>query len=918
MGRIRFVLVLILLGPFALFAFPAQATSYEIGDTGPAGGIIVAVPLTSGNTSGMYFEAAPQSLPTKYRWCTSEAYASTAIAPQYDMGEGKNNTQLIISRCGTNTAAWAAEAYSLGGYSDWFLPSANELSALRVTNDLFTVSMVPHRPSILNASLGLTASSTDNAGTIPWVTDLYDGYSGVETEYVVHPIRSFAAAPQRPTIGDATLVSATSANITFTGPTILGGSPLQSFTVVADPGGDTATVTNAAASSIVINNLLPNTNYTFSVYATNAIGDSTLSDSSNQITTGKRFIINATGSIGDGTSCSSPHGVGLASIPNLMNQVASLSEKWIEFAFCSGTYLVSSPIVVENMDTYSTPNDISVESVSGDRRTFSFTSLNGDRNSVVLDGQHSSSIFRIDTRANVKIDSLTLQNGFNSTQSGGAVNVIYSPDRVDGDGNLVLGNHADAFTNTTISNNRFLANRSGIGGGAVEISGDDMGAGDLLRKFTLINNDFYENSAQVDGGALAIDAVSFDPTKEIVSNNHFAYNFTNNRSGGAISSNFNSATFTSNYFLNNHAPSHSGQAIYTNGINRFSGNRIIDTLTQPEDEEECFFNGSDTFDNDWASNSNCFPASNPTLRWTTKSVSDLLASSGLFLPQSPELASGISPTAPGLTRVEVTLSADRYNGGSVLTNYSYSLNGQPFVDLAPAQSGTLLSISGLTPSTTYSLRLKSQNVAGLSISSSPINFTTLSPTVPGAPTITSVSVNGTTSASVIFAAPTSNGGAEINSYIATIFPSEETRTATSAGSITFTGLTPATQYRFKVKARNSVGNSSDSIFSDYVTTDSLPTPPPPAPRVEKIAPTPPVSTVITKIARAVVLKEIARRYMTKLIELRANHQSALTKIRKLPVKQRIAELRALRKLEDSLRLKYLTERNDELRNLNSF
>lgn len=90
--------------------------------------------------------------------------------------------------------------------------------------------------------------------------------------------------------------------------------------------------------------------------------------------------------------------------------------------------------------------------------------------------------------------------------------------------------------------------------------------------------------------------------------------------------------------------------------------------------------------------------------------------------------------------------------------------------------------------------------------------------VPGAPTIGSVTLSGTT-ASVPFTAPASNGGATITSYTAVSSPGSLTGTLNQAGSgtISVTGLTIGTAYTFTVYATNSAGNSLSSSASNSVT-----------------------------------------------------------------------------------------------------
>ena len=48
-----------------------------------------------------------------------------------EVGEGKNNTETILSLCKeTNIAAKLCDLYISGGYSDWFLPSVKELGLI--------------------------------------------------------------------------------------------------------------------------------------------------------------------------------------------------------------------------------------------------------------------------------------------------------------------------------------------------------------------------------------------------------------------------------------------------------------------------------------------------------------------------------------------------------------------------------------------------------------------------------------------------------------------------------------------------------------------------------------------------------------------------------------------------------------------
>jgi hypothetical protein len=98
------------------------------------------------------------------------------------------------------------------------------------------------------------------------------------------------------------------------------------------------------------------------------------------------------------------------------------------------------------------------------------------------------------------------------------------------------------------------------------------------------------------------------------------------------------------------------------------------------------------------------------------------------------------------------------------------------------------------------------------------------PLVPGAPTIGTATQTGSTTATVAFTAPASNGGSVITSYTATSSPDGITGTLSQAGSgtITVTGLSPSTSYTFTVTATNAIGTSAASAASNSITT-ALPT-----------------------------------------------------------------------------------------------
>jgi uncharacterized repeat protein (TIGR02543 family) len=94
-----------------------------------------------------------------------------------------------------------------------------------------------------------------------------------------------ATAPNAPTIGTAEAMSSTSASVPFSAPASNGGATITTYTATSTPGGLTGTVSQSGSGAITVNGLTPDTNYTFTVTATNSAGTSTPSSASNSIKT---------------------------------------------------------------------------------------------------------------------------------------------------------------------------------------------------------------------------------------------------------------------------------------------------------------------------------------------------------------------------------------------------------------------------------------------------------------------------------------------------------------------------------------------------------------------------------------------------------------------------------------------------------
>jgi hypothetical protein len=106
--------------------FPHDSTMlrYDIGDTGPGGGMIVLLPTSLGNNSGEYFEA--KSIVLREIWCEHWPLDIPGTSGSA-IGDGEANSYAMMLAC-NDTVANNASSYP-GFPGDWFLPSRDELAA---------------------------------------------------------------------------------------------------------------------------------------------------------------------------------------------------------------------------------------------------------------------------------------------------------------------------------------------------------------------------------------------------------------------------------------------------------------------------------------------------------------------------------------------------------------------------------------------------------------------------------------------------------------------------------------------------------------------------------------------------------------------------------------------------------------------
>jgi hypothetical protein len=109
--------------------------TYEVGDVGPAGGLIFFVDADNQYPGWTYLEAAPSdwfqdSGDPAYTFSSGSltSFPVTSTAP----GAGKDNTADILAGSTVSSATFFASNASVNGFDDWYLPSYSEVELMYI------------------------------------------------------------------------------------------------------------------------------------------------------------------------------------------------------------------------------------------------------------------------------------------------------------------------------------------------------------------------------------------------------------------------------------------------------------------------------------------------------------------------------------------------------------------------------------------------------------------------------------------------------------------------------------------------------------------------------------------------------------------------------------------------------------------
>jgi len=152
------------------------------------GGVVFWV---DGNGGGLVCAVSDQSNGIIWHNGTNLVTGATATA----IGTGMQNTVTIVGVQGAGSyAAESCSSLTLNGYSDWFLPSQDELNEIYLNLGTVNAAAITNGGTAFNLSNGYWTSSEYNA-TVAYTQNLSNGYQGLATKnnltYQVRAIRAF-------------------------------------------------------------------------------------------------------------------------------------------------------------------------------------------------------------------------------------------------------------------------------------------------------------------------------------------------------------------------------------------------------------------------------------------------------------------------------------------------------------------------------------------------------------------------------------------------------------------------------------------------------------------------------------------------------------------------------------------------------
>jgi hypothetical protein len=184
----------------------------------------------------------------------------------------------------------------------------------------------------------------------------------------------------------------------------------------------------------------------------------------------------------------------------------------------------------------------------------------------------------------------------------------------------------------------------------------------------------------------------------------------------------------------------------------------------------------------------------------------------------PDPPTGVEVFVNAQGEASVSFPAPINDGGAEITSYTATSTPGGLTGTLAGSSGGTITLTGLSRGVFYQFTVVATNSVGNSMPSEPTTAVDVPLGPPGNPRAVNVSLSAdSTTATITFTEPLSDGGSPITSYTAYASNDDAMSTIQEADccTITVSGLTPGTINGFYLFASNTNGNS-DGILTDFV------------------------------------------------------------------------------------------------------
>ncbi len=694
---------------------------------------------------------------------------------------------------------------------------------------------------VVTASPGGLSCSTMGA-TSCTVIGLTNGTAYTFTAHATNAVGNSAESSPSSAVTPATVpdpptaVSAVRANgsavISFTAPTNSGGAAVTGFTAMASSGGATGSCSTSPCS---VTGLANGTAYTFTVHATNTVGNSVESSASAAVTPATvpdpPTSVSATrGNASASVSWSAPASNGGSAITGYRVTASPGG---------TGATCTTSPCVVSGL-------------ANGTAYTFTVhaTNLLGDSTessvsapvtpATVPDSPASVSATRANTSATVSFSAPTNNGGsavtgYVATASpGGAVaSCSVSPCSVSGLTNgtaytftvhatNAVGNSAESSPSNAVTPATEADPPTGVSA--------TRGSGSAAVAFTApVNNGGssvtgYVVTASPGGQSCSTSGATSCTVTGLTDGT--AYTFTvhaTNAVGNSAESSASAAVTPAsvpNAPTSVSATSGNGSVVVAFAAPANNGGSTITgyTVTASPDGATCSATGTTSCTVTSLTNGTAYTFTVHATNAVGNSVESSVSAS--VTPATvPDPPTNVSVTR-GNGSANVNWTAPAITGGAAISGYV--VTSSPGGRTCATSGVASCVVTGLVNGSAYTFSVYATNSVGNSTASS-VSAPVTPATVPDPPTGVSA-IRGNGSVSVNWTDPANAGGDTITGYVVTASPGGAT-VSCAAVPCAFTGLANGTAYTFTVHATNSVGNSAESSASNTVTPATVPDPP---------------------------------------------------------------------------------------------